>query len=107
MVGPCRILPPPGLTEKPGVAMRAAMPSFSFAHPFTMSGPSLGGALHAAAPPLLAFGAALALGLAGRAAGARWAVAASGAVGAFAGGQRQAEPGAAPDPHRDGASGGS
>ncbi len=54
--------------------MRAAMPSFSFAHPFTMPGFS-------AAPPLLAFG----VGLAGRAAGARWAVAASGAAGALAG----------------------
>ncbi len=65
--------------------MRAAMPSFSFAHPFTMPGPASGFALHLVAPPLLAFGAALALGLAGRAAGGRWAVQASGAVGALAG----------------------
>jgi len=57
------------------------MPSFSFAHPFTMPG----FAMHAYAPPLAAFGAALALGLAGRTAGARWPVQASGAVGALAG----------------------
>lgn len=67
--------------------MRAAMPSFSIARLFTMPG---GAALHndvlyAYAPPLLAFGVALALGLAGRATGARWPVAASGAVGALAG----------------------
>jgi len=67
--------------------MRAAMPSFSIARLFTMPG---GAALHndvlyAYAPPLLAFGVALALGLTGRATGARWPVAASGAVGALAG----------------------
>lgn len=63
------------------------MPSFSAQHPFTMPG---GAALHhlvasAYAPALAALGVALALGLAGRATGARWPVAASGAMGALAG----------------------
>ena len=64
------------------------MPSFSVQHLFTMPGGAA--LLHhpvllAYAPPLLAFSVALALCLAGRATGARWPVAASGAMGALAG----------------------
>ncbi len=68
--------------------MRAAMPSFSVPHLFTMPGGAAflyHPALSAYMAPLLASGVALALGLAGRATGARWPIAASGAMGALAG----------------------
>lgn len=79
-------MPTPGLTGKPAVAMRAAM-SFSFQHLLTMPGGVLlhHPVLSACMPALAALGVALALGLAGRATGARWPAAASGAMGALTG----------------------
>ena len=63
------------------------MPSFSPQRLFTMPGAAIlhDPVLHAFQPPLLALGVALALGLIGRAAGARWLLANAGAAGALAG----------------------
>ncbi len=69
--------------------MRAAMPSFSLQRLFTLPGGAAAllqeQVLHAYAPPLVALGTALTLGLIGWAAGARWPVASAGAAGALTG----------------------